>query len=673
MTNSVPTLPSPTIFTESHPMSTPSPADSRASTTIVASVPLTKPPAWAVAERALFALLDDSWRLFETGFCDTDGSLRYTGKLSSRDGGDDFYESFFNWPEYYLLGGDSGILPASQKHWRALTDQLTSLGIVKDDFEIGYDWFHQGEAMLFMYFLSAAAPAEWRERAARFADLYVDPKNGNYDEALNIVKGPHSGSGGVREGVSDTEYYPWLADEAKKYGFPLDWMDGAPEPHQDFAPDPRLGAEMQQRLGRGDVVANLSISGLVLNAYVLTGDDRYARWIERYVSGWRARAQANEGIIPDNVGLDGVVGSQLDGRTYGGHYGWTWPHGIYSLGQAAAVGSIAAAIVTGDVSYLDLARAQYDDVIAHGRTAAFATSDSSVKHWWGAHLGPDVDTPTLLVPYRHSDKGRYDWNPVQVSIPFALWHFSNDPADLARLRMLRERSGFDWRTVRPVREKEEGGHEDAWFTYLEGDNPDYPETILAAAQYQVRRRLALIEKFGNKPVDEADIHIWQLVQPIVTEALTQLTLGGPQVIYNGGQLQTRIRWWDSSERRAGLPADVAALVSSIDPAATTVEVVNLSASHDREVILQAGAYAENKIESVSYNAFDGNWTGSFYEYIGSDIEPATTVSSVGSAYLKLVLPAGTRLTLTLNTTLHANAQTYLAPWDTAEGSAVVDD
>jgi hypothetical protein len=672
MNDSVPTMPQQTATTESQPMPNPSAVGARARAKLVASVPLTNPPAWAVAERALFALLDDSWRLFESAFCAPDGSLRYDGKLSSRDGGDDFYESFFNWPQYYLLGGDAAILPASEQHWRALTDQLTRLDIVNNDFEIGYDWFHQGEAMLFMYFLSAAAPVEWRERAARFADLYVDPKNGNYDDVLNIVKAPHNGSGGARKGVSNSEYYPWLADEATKYGFPLDWMEGAPGPHRDFAPDPRLGPEMQQRLGRGDVVANLSISGLVLNAYALTGDDRYSHWIERYVSGWRARATDNGGIIPDNVGLDGVVGSQLEGRTYGGHYGWTWPHGIYSVGQATAVGSMAAAIVSGDLSYLDLARAQYDEVIAHGRTAAFSTSDSSIKHWWGSHLGLDVDTPTLLVPYRRSDKGWFDWNPVQIAVPLALWHFSNDPADLARLRALRERSGFDWRTVRPVREKEEGGHEDAWFTYLEGDNPDYPQSILAAAQYQVRRRLALIETHGNKPVDEADIHIWQLVQPIVTEALTQLTLGGPQVIYNGGQLQTRIRWFDAIGRRAGLPADVAVLVSSIDPKATTVEVVNLSATHDRHVILQAGAYAENQIETVSYDSFVGTWAGSFYEYIGEDIQTTESVAPVGSSYLRIVMPAGTRVRLTLNMTLHAKPQTYLAPWDTSEGIKVVD-
>jgi hypothetical protein len=638
-------------------------------TKLVASLPVTAPPAWALAERSLFALLDDSWRGFENAFCEPDGALRYTGRLSSRDGGDDFYESFFNWPQYYLLGGDAAILPASETHWRGMTDELTRLDIVKDDFEIGYDWFHQGEAMLFMYFLSAAAPNEWRERAARFADLYVDPKNGNYDQALNIVKAPHNGSGGAREGVSDSEYYPWLAGEAEKYGFPLDWMDGAPGPHRDFAPDPRLGAEMQRRLGRGDVVANLSIAGLVLNAYAITGDEKYATWIARYVSGWRARATENGGIVPDNVGLDGAVGSQLDGRAYGGHYGWSWPHGIYSLGQATAVGSMAAAIVSGDLSYLDLPRAQYDEVIAHGRTAAFSTSDSSIKHWWGSHLGPDVDTPTLLVPYRRSDKGWFDWNPVHIAVPFALWHFSNDPADLARLRMLREQSGFDWRTVRPVREKEESGHEDAWFTYLEGDNPDYPEKILAAAQYQVRRRLALMAEHGGKPVDEADIHIWQLVQPIVTEALTQLTLGGPQVVYNGGQLQTRVRWFDALERRPGLPADVAALVTSIDPEAVTVELVNLSAVHEREVILQGGAWAENEINTVSYDSLEGEWTGSFYDYIGAEIVSSETLEPVNGPYLTIALPPGTRLKLVLNMTLHAHPQTYLAPWDVADSGA----
>ena len=50
-------------------------------------------------------------------------------------------------------------------------------------------------------------------------------------------------------------------------------------------------------------------------------------------------------------------------------------------------------------------------------------------------------------------------------------------------------TAYDWRTVRPFRGKEEAGHEEPWFAFLAGDDPGYPERILAAAQAQVRHRL----------------------------------------------------------------------------------------------------------------------------------------------------------------------------------------
>jgi hypothetical protein len=85
----------------------------------------------------------------------------------------------------------------------------------------------------------------------------------------------------------------------------------------------------------------------------------------------------------------------------------------------------------------------------------------------------------------------------------------------------------------PVAEaEEEAGHEEPWFTFLTGDNPDYPEKILAAAQAQVRHRLARMRAHRDIDVTEADIHLWQQCNPVVTEALVQLTWGGPQVIYN---------------------------------------------------------------------------------------------------------------------------------------------
>src|SRR3954453_1215607 len=94
---------------------------------IAASVPVLAPPAWALAERALLALLDEGWRLFSATYTNEDGSLRYGDTLSTRDGGDDFFEPFFNWPQLYLLGGSDDLLTASARHWQGVADQLTAL------------------------------------------------------------------------------------------------------------------------------------------------------------------------------------------------------------------------------------------------------------------------------------------------------------------------------------------------------------------------------------------------------------------------------------------------------------------------------------------------------------------------------------------------------------------
>jgi hypothetical protein len=629
---------------------------------VVASVANLAPPYWALAERSLLHLLDQGWRRFAERYTRPDGSLRYDGQLSSRDGADDFLEVFFNWPQLYLLGGADDLLDASARHWHGVVAQLTRLGMYADEFEIGYDWFHQGESMLFFYFLTLADPDRWAERAVRFADLYVDPAFGNYDPVLGIIKAPHNGSGGARPGVADTPSYPWTPAEAAQYGYPLDWLvpDGTPIPSLDA--DPRLGPDMQTRLGRGDVAGNLSVGGLVLNAFLVSGEARYAGWLARYVRGWQRRAADNGGLIPDNVGADGVVGSQLGGRWYGGHYGWSWPHGMYNIAQATLIGALTAALANADDSYLDLPRQLLDTVIARGRRRAVTDSDSSIRGRWLAHLGPAAARPTLLVPYRYSDRGWFDWNPVQASVPVALWQHTADPGDQARLDALRAASGFDWTAVRAFRDKEEAGHEEPWYAYLRGDNPGYPEAILAAAHAQARRRLALLEQHAGDDVSEPDIHLWQNLNPVVTEALTQLTWGAPQVIYNGGPVQARVRYYDADRRRPGLPPDVAALVSAIDPAATVLTLVNLSGISDRTVVVQAGAFGEHDIEAAEYSCAAPGWAGQHTEYIAHDVQGGHRQVVVGGPWLDVALPPGTEITLTLRLRTRVRPPSVRTPW-----------
>ena len=229
---------------------------------ITASVPLLEPPGWAVAERELFDLLDRAWRRFARDFTGPDGRLNYRHALTSRDGVDDFYEAFFNWPQLYLLGGADDLLAETERHWEGLTTQLTELGMLSDEYERGYDWFHQGESLLLLYFLTMADPARWTERAVRFAELYTDPAHGNYDPVRRIIRRPHNGSDPGRGGLFDGTHYPWIDREEESYGFPLDWLLPADAPVPERDQDPRLTDEMTARMGVGDTAVNLAAAGL---------------------------------------------------------------------------------------------------------------------------------------------------------------------------------------------------------------------------------------------------------------------------------------------------------------------------------------------------------------------------------------------------------------------------
>jgi hypothetical protein len=142
------------------------------------------------------------------------------------------------------------------------------------------------------------------------------------------------------------------------------------------------------------------------------------------------------------------------------------------------------------------------------------------------------------------------------------------------------------------------------------------------------------------------------------------------VIYNGGLQQARVRYYDADRRRPGLPGSVAALVSSIDPQATVVDLVNLDPEQDRAVIVQAGAFAEHTIEAVRYTACqDRAWLGRLYDY--GHGEPAVTEhrADVGGPWLTVRLPASTRIRLTLKLALRARPPTYATPFPASHATA----
>ena len=87
--------------------------------------------------------------------------------------------------------------------------------------------------------------------------------------------------------------------------------------------------------------------------------------------------------------------------------------------------------------------------------------------------------------------------------------------------------------------------------------------------------------------------------PVAAESLVQLMWGALMPGRNGGLIQARLRYFDPERGRAGVPEDVAALVSELSDTATTVTLVNLHPSEPRTVIVQGGAYAEHQLVSVT--------------------------------------------------------------------------
>ena len=329
-------------------------------------------------------------------------------------------------------------------------------------------------------------------------------------------------------------------------------------------------------------------------------------------------------------------------------------------------------MVTGDDSFLEVVASTLDGVIAQGKTMAFADADSSLQSKWTIQLLDDVATATLHVPYRHGDHGWFDSNPMPLVVPAALWHHTASVPDRERIEHLRAESGIDWSVIRPFRSKEESGHEEPWYAFLAGDDPDYPERILATAQAQVRHRLTRMERYRGLDVPEEDIHLWQQSNPVATEALVQLTWGGPQVMYNGGLQQARVRYYDRQARRPGLPPSVAALVSSIDPGATVVELVNLDPENARTVIVQAGAFAEHTIATVEHTVCeDPSWIGDLYDY-GHRQPAQTSVSAeAGGPWLTVELPRSTRVRLTLSLELRTRQPSYRTPFDAEQAGGSV--
>jgi hypothetical protein len=129
--------------------------------------------------------------------------------------------------------------------------------------------------------------------------------------------------------------------------------------------------------------------------------------------------------------------------------------------------------------------------------------------------------------------------------------------------------------------------------------------------------------------------------PASTESLVQLMWGALLPGREGGLLNARLRYFDPDRKRAGVPEDVAALVSELSDTRTVVTLVNLNASQPRTLVVQGGGYGEHQLVSVT----SGGRT-----------------TPINSSLLTVRLDPGSGQRLELVMKRYANAPTVRHPW-----------
>jgi hypothetical protein len=565
------------------------------------------PPSWAVLERELLRANVRACEEYFDRYFDDRGYLECVTRWGGDDGPDDAIENLSDWPVLHALGADESVLRLYKKGWEGHLRQYTEArtrdvefargGMYYKEFPVSFDWLHNGEGLTPFNLQGLADPGDlrFRQRALRFASFYLneDPGALNYDAAHRIIRSMFNGSRG-----------PLLRPATA-----LDWAGDPIEVEGRFHPGhgERNYREMLEHFREyGDIVGdhpqNMLATTLALNAYMLTHESKYRTWLLDYVDAWRQRTIANGGIIPTKIGLDGSIGGP-SGRWYGGVYGWGFTVTDPVTGQKVhrnrhelgLVGFGNAYLLTGDDRYLDVWRKQIDAVNAQRKV---------------------IDGKTQY-PRMYGEHGWYDFTPRKYDVgALELCYWSMQQQDRDRLP---------------------GG---GWLAFLESRDPGYPERALRAGFAAIRDKLAGMRRDTTTPDTRlADDPL--AFNPATVGALIELTLGGIHPGHRGAPLHCRVRHFDPTRKRAGLPEDVAALVEGLLASETRLTLVNINQSEPRDVIIQAGGYAEHQWESAMIGGRE---------------------TQIGGPYVTLSLSPGAGARLVLKIKRYVNQPTLAMPW-----------
>jgi hypothetical protein len=584
------------------------------------------PPAWALMERKLLEANSIACDRFAKKYLDSRGYLLHTPRWGTLDGPDDAIETFYDWTLLHAMGGADEVLAhykrAQEGHLRQygeLRTKLTDLaknGAYYKEFITQSDWFHIGEGMRAFHFAGLSDPNDdiYRARVKRFAGLYMneDPEAPNYDPEKKIIRSIWTGSQGPMLRKATT--YDWVGDPVPGSFHLLHNSAGRGKLLNLEANYKRMLAHCDEYLDSvGDNFLNLAATNLAVNAYALTGDSKYRKWIEEYVGAWRARAAETGGNIPSNIGLDGKLGGAHDGQWWKGTYGWNFTifdgeiekiaHRNY-VTAGSWPGFSNALLVTGDQGYIDVLRKQMDNIYAQKK---MVDGKLMIPQMYGDPKG-----------YKYNGKPEwYQWtNNLMTDRLAEIYFWSMDRKDLERVPL----TGF--------------------LAYLEGKDPDYPAKALQRDFAELRRNMEAIHRDDTTADTRLADYLLEM-NPAVTETLANLTMGA---YFSRGKIWTlhaRFRYFDPAKLRAGLPADVGALVEKLGDKSATLTLVNTNPIDARVVAVQAGGYGEHRFDAVTVNG---------------------KRMAINGPVLNVRLEAGSGAKLEFEMTRYQNPLTLAQPW-----------
>ena len=382
-------------------------------------------PAWALAEREMLQAAADGARLWVERYVKPDGSVNVPERWGVTDGPDDIMETVRGWPLAYAMGAPESVADAYEKVWeghlrqfgraKIPTVELAKDGIFVKEFPPSFDWEHTGEGLQAFYWHALGRPGDPTslDRTRRFAGFYLneDPAAPNYDPRHKIIRSLFNGSiGPVTRPVT-----------------PVDWDgDENPKRAERFSTSSNI---------RGDHPLNLLAATLATQAYLLTHEAKYRNWVLEYVGAWRDRAAANGGNFPSNIGLDGRIGSEWQGKWYGGIFGWNSPddglRNYVMRGIPAAFGQ--AAMLSRNMAYIAPVRRQVDNIFAAARTE---NGQVLVPHYYGESPRPGSGQAGGKVGWYGYREGEFFptgalGNLSETTIELYLW--SLNPADAKRI------------------------------------------------------------------------------------------------------------------------------------------------------------------------------------------------------------------------------------------------